>query len=216
MPDVVMVCILRVLYVALEALLAALFWTYRAKPTTIVPIPYPSPWDRSTLEYDGLCSHSSLSETVRGDWDLSPEELERKAAEQHDRMNETRRLRRAQLKEEEPAVYQAWQTANNARHRENREQRKAKDPEGFAAWEREKNAKWEAANPVAAKARTDRNKAKAVAEKKHYCGTCDYAFKLKGDLTKHLGSKKHKNKAAEVARRAEAAGFFEQAGFSQQ
>jgi hypothetical protein len=34
-----------------------------------------------TLPYDGLCSHCCLSEGVSGDFDLTPEELDAKAAE---------------------------------------------------------------------------------------------------------------------------------------
>lgn len=38
-------------------------------------------WSRGILEYDGLCSHSTLREAVPGDFSLSAEELEVKAAE---------------------------------------------------------------------------------------------------------------------------------------
>lgn len=38
-------------------------------------------WSCGILEYDGLCSHSTLREAVPGDFSLSAEELEVKAAE---------------------------------------------------------------------------------------------------------------------------------------
>ena len=56
-PSAVDVPVLRALFVALEAIFAFVFWAIKAKREYGHGLAHICPWDRGTLEYDGLCSH---------------------------------------------------------------------------------------------------------------------------------------------------------------
>jgi hypothetical protein len=72
---------LRLLFMAVEAFFANVFWAMRTPKGGDYGMAQICPWSLDMLDWDGLCSHYALSEDVVGDFDLSPEELETKAAE---------------------------------------------------------------------------------------------------------------------------------------
>jgi hypothetical protein len=75
-PPVIMQPTMRALFVVLEAAFAYIFWAMRTVNNDCGMSSSICRWDRSTLEYDGLCSYCCLNETIGGDHDLSPEQLE--------------------------------------------------------------------------------------------------------------------------------------------
>jgi hypothetical protein len=70
----------RLLFVALEATFAYIFWAMRTR-TRDYGMGHICLWDRNTLEYDGCSSHCCLNEAILGDFDLSAEQLETQAIE---------------------------------------------------------------------------------------------------------------------------------------
>lgn len=79
-PTTTLVPINRLLIIALEATFAYMFWAMKARLGDY-GMGHICLWDRSTLEYDGLCSHPCLNEGIHGDFDMTPEQLEAYAAE---------------------------------------------------------------------------------------------------------------------------------------
>jgi len=71
---------LRLLFVALEAIFSYIMWAMRtvSKDYGMAHICL---WDRTTLEYEGLCSHCSLNKGIAGDFGLSARALEALAVE---------------------------------------------------------------------------------------------------------------------------------------
>lgn len=128
-------------------------------------------FDLDALDYDGLCSHSSMIESPIGNHNLSAEELEAKAAELADRRKEYQREWREKTKQANP-------DRNNARRKEERRLLIKRDPKEIVK----------------------RGKMKAVAEKRHHCTTCNHTFNTKPALRKHLAGPKHAAKVAEAAR----------------
>ena len=113
---------LRLLFVALEAVFAYLFWELRTIKNNY-GMNHICLWDRKTLQYDGLCSHCCLNRKVLGDFDLTAEELEEDAA------------LRKENKYDYDTKYRFDQLENNVdeyRKRSNQSlaKYKSKDPEG--------------------------------------------------------------------------------------
>ncbi|KAI9878454.1 MAG: Aconitate hydratase mitochondrial [Pleopsidium flavum] len=106
-PSAAMVPILRVLFTALEATFTFVFWALLSKTNYGYGMADICPWARDTLEYDGLCSHSALTELPAGDHSLSAEELEAQALEIAQRRNENVHRCREKAKSDNPAEYRA-------------------------------------------------------------------------------------------------------------
>lgn len=72
LPPVSLQPTIRVLFIALEAAFSYIFWAMRTvnKDYGMSSICL---WDRTTLEYDGCCSHCCLNEMITGDFTLSAE-----------------------------------------------------------------------------------------------------------------------------------------------
>lgn len=157
LPSAAMVPVLRVLFLALEATFTGVFQAMRCKT-------------EGPFEYDGLCTHSALSEAPLGDHNLSAEELEAHAAEFIQRRKQ---------------YYKEW-----------REKTKNDDADSYHAKKREERRIYLQRHPGAQKETDRRCKEKAVAEKRHYCSICDHAFIKKAKLTKHLAGPRHAAKAA--------------------
>ena len=79
-PAAALVSVNRLLFLALEATFAYVFWAMKTHTGTY-GVSHICLWDRDTLEYDGLCSHSALNEGIRGDFNLIAEQLEAQAIE---------------------------------------------------------------------------------------------------------------------------------------
>lgn len=71
---------IRVLNYAVEAMFSFAFWTMFSK-TKDYQIGSCCLWDRKTITYGGLCSHSSLNDPVRAKLNLTPKELKELEAE---------------------------------------------------------------------------------------------------------------------------------------
>lgn len=72
--------VLRVLFIAPEAAFNFVFWAMQSKEDNTFGMAEMCKRGCGTLEYDGLYSHSPLSEIVPGGFSLSAEELEAQAA----------------------------------------------------------------------------------------------------------------------------------------
>lgn len=166
----------RLLFVALEAVFAYIFWAMRPHNADF-GMGHISPWDRSAVEYDGLCSHCSLNEGIVGDFDLSAEELEAQAIQR----KEMRATKQAAIN----ANYHYKQMATNrdeyldtnaARRRDHQ----AQNVEKYRERERAHNAKHKA-------------------NQTYYCQLCKVACHKKSDLDVHNKTRKHLRKAADLA-----------------
>ena len=71
---------LRLLSLALEATFAYMLWAMKTVSRDY-GMAHICLWDRSDLEWDGLCSHCSLFEGIPGDFGLTAEEIEALSAE---------------------------------------------------------------------------------------------------------------------------------------
>jgi hypothetical protein len=78
---------LRMLVVAIEAVFSFLFWAMRSR-TRDCKMGSCCPWERDKFSYDGLCSHNPLSESVRGEFELTAEDLIAIAADKRERHRE--------------------------------------------------------------------------------------------------------------------------------
>lgn len=171
-PSAAQVPVVRVLFLALEALFTFTFWSLYTKKENGYEMGHMCPWPRDSLEYDGLSSHNPLIEGPCGNHTLSPEELEAAAVEAERIHKEKERDRKAKAKE-----------AN---------------PEKFRADANKRTSKWRKVNPDKAKAKDQRQDAKKIQglkEKKHYCGLCDRAFRNNRDLKRHVAGIRHAAKA---------------------
>lgn len=128
------------------------------------------PWNIEDLDYDGLCSHSCLTEALVRNLELSAEELEAAAALYKLRRKETRHKSVSKAKKANPAEWQRKKTARNTTRRLN--------------------------NPQAIKKEAKNHKLKVVAEKRYYCAYCDVAVHTPGLLQEHLETKQHKARVA--------------------
>jgi len=171
LPGPVAVPVRRLLIVALEAVLTYMFWALKATKGDY-GMGHICLWDRSTLTYGGLCSHSSLYEGVQGDFDLSPEQLEENAIH-----NE---LKRIVLKAQNATNYHYKQMVVNY--------------DDYIGKAGARVAKFRVTKPgqylVTANARAE----KALDEKTYHCKTCDLSFTTQHSLNDHVVSLKHSRK----------------------
>jgi len=137
-------------------------------------------WPREAVSWGPLCSHLPLNEAIRGNLDMSPEELEIIAA-----------LRTAQL-------------AKNAleRSRRYRAKQTEEDPVGFLQKNAAAKLSWsinhrDQVNKTATKGRASR-----IEKKQHHCHDCDTSLQSAHALEKHLASQDHKDRAAGRRRNA--------------
>ena len=124
MPSIAKRFALSALILALEATFTLLFWAIyskdRSKPKSY-NLPNLCPWKTTALEYDGCCSHSSLSEAVSGQKDnLSPEQIEAKETAQRLKTNASKRAKRSaparHAEVRAKAVSQYRKTKNSGKH----------------------------------------------------------------------------------------------------
>lgn len=106
---------IRTVFVVLEACFSGLFWAFVPSDKKF-GLWHMCPWDQDSLEWLGLCSHSSLCEAIQdreADLDLTPEQLEEEARirnefNQQYQINYQRELRANPTEE-----YKQRQAANN-------------------------------------------------------------------------------------------------------
>lgn len=84
LPLVHLIPAVRLLFFVLEATFTYAFWAMKAKKKDY-GMGHICFWDRTQLEYDGLCTHCALDEGVRGEFELSAEQLEVYAKEREEK-----------------------------------------------------------------------------------------------------------------------------------
>ncbi|SPO00107.1 uncharacterized protein DNG_02959 [Cephalotrichum gorgonifer] len=175
MPGYLHVPIVRLLFILLETTLAYAFWTMKAKNGDY-GMGFLCKWDRSTLGYEGLCSHPALNEGIRGDFELSPEQLQ-------------------VIEEERKEKFKFHHNKNNQKWHQ---KKMAEDREEYIRKSSERVAKSRANNPGRDIIRQAARHAKALAEEKHHYERCNLSFTTPGILQDHLKSAKHARKAKEA------------------
>ena len=169
----------RLLFVAMEASLAFLFWTMQST-TKDYRMGSCCPWDRDSFAYRGLCSHNALSEAVKGDFDLSAEELESIAEDVREKNREYQRVYHLNANKGTNTKYKADRKAAGARYRQNNPE---KDRAKYKRWEE-----------------------KMLASKKFYCSTCDVACSKQSSLDRHNRGPRHLKKVAAATATSAVAG----------
>jgi hypothetical protein len=165
---------IRGLFKGLEAMFTFALWAIRtASRDSWASLRDVPPWPVDSFQYGGLCSHNPFLEAILGDHDLSAEELEEYYEDMKDRRT----------------TY-IW---------DYRQSIKAADEEAYLGKARETRARFVKNNPESVKATTKRCKAKAVAEKRHYCEPCDHAFNRAVKLRVHLQGPKHAKQVRKLA-----------------
>lgn len=165
-PRAGVVPISRLLFVAMEAMFSFYFWTMHSKSTAKqYGMGECCPWPRESFEYGGLCTHSSLTEAIASDFDLSPEELEKISA----MIKEKNRLYQQQYHQMERATR----------------------PDYLKARMKKADQKYRKNNKQGAKAKEARYYEKSLASLKWYCEPCDRPCRKESELKRHLTSKGH-------------------------
>ena len=173
-PQAASVPVNRLLFLTLEATFAYLFWTMRGITRTW-GMGHICPWDRSLLEYDGLCSHCSLNEGIHDDFDLTAEQLEAQAVDKEQK-------RRA-LKADNATNHHFKQMAENY--------------DEYIGQSGERVARSRANNP-GRDARHQVNRiSKALDKKTFHCVLCNITFGTKQRLQDHEKTAKHLRKSKE-------------------
>jgi hypothetical protein len=173
LPSPSLVLKIRLLFLTLEAAFAYIFWAMRTvNQASDYGMGHICLWDRTTLDYDGLCSHCSLNEAIYGNYELSEKELEELNAEK-------------MMKRKAAAVdYNA----------EYRELRLANDPEYFRGIAAENMAKRRAADPGKFREQENKLRKSTIGSKEFYCELCKIALNGQYALDKHNNSVKHLKK----------------------
>jgi hypothetical protein len=78
-PTAANIPVYRTITVALEAALSAVFWPM-VRTDKDYGFAHVCPWPLDSFDYGGLCGHNPLMESVHGDFDFTPEQLEEIAA----------------------------------------------------------------------------------------------------------------------------------------
>jgi transposase-like protein len=156
---------LRALFLVMEAALAIVFWAMADRDIDY-GMPHVCPWSLDAFDYDGACSHSALSEGIRGEEEgLSIAEImaRRAAAVERDL---------AQKK----AKYHLF---------------KALDFEGFKAKRRQYGLTYSANHPEERKRTRKRVGMQNRAAGKYMCHPCNRSFPARGNLEDHYRAQVH-------------------------
>lgn len=172
-PTVALYPIRRLLFLMLETAFAYMFWAMSLKNADF-GMGHICRWDRRTLEYDGLCSHSALNEGTHGDFDMTAEQLEAKAADQKEKFGILKVVNATNHHYKQMATnYDEYIGKAIGRKMKSRALHPEKDG-------------------IAEKARKKRIRD----EKRYYCDRCDHAFTRAKLLETHLNSPRHKKNMA--------------------
>jgi hypothetical protein len=169
LPTPALAPLLRLVFYALESTFALSFWAMHSTTKNYGYGKHICLWDRDLLDWDGLCSHSALIETPVGDYDLSAEELEVKAAAQRERSKENTKISHARQKAADPQTFNAKMRANMRRH-------VARDRKRYNA----KMRAWKA-----------KKVAKAHATAQFKCKPCNRTYNDQAALDRHFKTDKH-------------------------
>jgi hypothetical protein len=156
------------LHILLEAMFTFVFWTIRIKTKFGLGMHGMCQWTIEDLEYEGLCSHTLLKETIVGDLELSAEEWEEMARDR----------KRAQAERSTNSLKKI-----NLQSPERKREDLRKNTEKFRE---------------ATKASCQKNSEKNRKLKRFYDPICDRAFANRHQLEAHLPTSVHLKKAAEL------------------
>lgn len=123
------------------------------------------PWTRQDVSWLPLNTHLPLNERIRGDLELSSEELE---------VIHTQRVTRT--KQLDHAAYKRRTTTNRVQYLESR---------------RAATKKWSGKNTGSNVARTRKSRANALRTRKFHCSPCNASFADPSSLKRHLASRHH-------------------------
>jgi hypothetical protein len=173
-PTPGLVPITRLFFYAMEATFACMLWAMNCAFDKDFGMGHMCLWDRSILEWDGLCTHSSLNDGIIGDFDLTNEDLELIAKEKERKFREHKKINACNYHYKQMETnYDEYMNRADARVRKSR------------ALHPEKHRKTELAR-----------EARTRAAKTHYCLDCDKAFSRPKTLENHLNSAEHARKIA--------------------
>ena len=165
----------RILFLVLEAMCTFRFWIF-PREAGFGSDDFQSfcPWDKSSLNYRGLCTHSPLNEgpVDVGEHFQTPEELEKSAREKAVRIGENVERCRQKSIQTDPAKHYATVNSQAAIRRKER-------PDSYKMAEK-------------------RCRSKAIKENRFKCDVCKSFFGRKPALTRHLRGVKHAAKVAEL------------------
>lgn len=206
-PSAILRYPLRVLIIALEATLTWAFWAMASRKW--LGMHSLCRWPVATLEYDGCCSHSALSERVPGDTgNLTPEQIE---AAEKTRLEAARAYQATYYQDKKKLNPEGWLAARRAS--ESKYKNKVKDSGQIGCdscnitFQSKKDQMLHEATPKHIANATGVAKATAwpttqarhnanVQSKRYYCSTCNHAFVPQQKLDQHMNGKKHARKLA--------------------
>lgn len=174
-PAPALVPVRRLLVFLLEATLAYAFWTMKAKKGDY-GMGHLCKWDRGTLPYDGLCSHCALNEGIRGEFEMSAEDLETVAEEK---------------KKKQKEIHDAGNSNWHFKQMED-------NYHDYIGASTERVQKSRANNPGRDAKREANRVAKAKAEKKYHYERCNLSFSRQKVLEDHYKTPKHTRKQNEM------------------
>ncbi|KAH0005412.1 hypothetical protein KCU78_g12879, partial [Aureobasidium melanogenum] len=167
---------MRLLILAIEATLTFAFWGFEwSKTAPRGGLQNLCLWDRIMFSYDGLCTHSSINESITSNFDLNQEELESLRQVKVLKKRENRRKSAARVRDRDPLTYKLL-NADNRRVWINRPGNREK-----------------------ARETSRKHDANMIATKKHHCGICDKTFTRPFRLADHMKTKAHAQKVRELA-----------------
>lgn len=137
-------------------------------------------WPRKMVDWAPLCSHLPLTEAIRGNLELSPEELEIVAA-----------LRAVRLAE----------TALEASRR-HRARKRAGDPIGYLQRTSAQRQAWAVKINERVKKTATRVRVKTLESDRFWCKDCELSLQSKDALERHQRTKAHRDRLAGIAKSA--------------
>lgn len=165
----------RGLILALEALMTFIFHAGIPKITDSYISNFLL-WPRDTVVWEPLCSHTCLREGIRGDLELSEEQLELAA--------ELRKSRSREL--------------GNAKSQRHRKRRREEDEELYKENVTKAKVAWSEKNPSKVLKTAKKVREKAKESRLFVCDDCDIPFATAHALEKHLKCKVHLDKVTGI------------------
>jgi len=176
MPDYVQIPTSRLYFVAMEAALTFIFF---AATETKLDGAWAEflPWQRETVAWLPLCTHTALMERPQGIHGMTTEELEAYNL-----------ARIARAKERQSGISKRW-----------RAKQRAEDLQGYLARQlrykiESQRRNWDRVLEIGKGVRD-----RAIESKKHHCDICDVSLQSKAALAQHLATKRHVEKARVAA-----------------
>jgi hypothetical protein len=198
LPTAAQVPKFRLFYVAVEATLTLWFWGFKSRSRDPADVAACG-WDLGAFRYDGLCSHSAFTEGVKGNFNLTAEQLEtiatKRKALKSESSAEFRARSRHQGSLEDP--YAATERARElyALKREHTPERERLNQE-----KREKNTAFRAKNPEKTHEYAQASARRVKLSKQCYCDPCGINCVSERDFTIHLATEIHKRSIIRVAK----------------